>query len=164
METSLRLMHFLSLIYGLSLIILFSSGTSPSENEEPFLGREMAGRASFYGPKFHGKKTANGEKMDQFELTCAHKDLPFDTMLEVRYPKKGTKVIVRVNDRGPFIKGRIIDVSFAAAKVLKMIDDGVGTVEATIVGQGGKVLIETSNPFSKLLISNVLEDITGSLK
>ena len=112
----------------------------------PLLGTQITGRASFYGPKFHGKTTANGEKMDKFKLTCAHKTLPFDTMLEVTNLQNGKKVVVRVNDRGPFSGSRILDVSSAAADSLDMRHRGVVEVSAMVVGSEGKVYVSSIAP------------------
>ncbi|MDO5691977.1 MAG: septal ring lytic transglycosylase RlpA family protein [Pseudomonadota bacterium] len=82
-------------------------------------GRDLGrGVASWYGPGFHGRLTANGEKFDMHELTAAHKTLPFGTRVLVHNPRTGKEVVVRINDRGPFIKGRVIDLSKAAAKAL----------------------------------------------
>lgn len=89
--------------------------------------------ASFYGGKFHGRKTASGERFDKNALTCAHKSLPFDTVLIVTNPKNGKSVTVRVNDRGPFIRGRDVDLSYAAAKEIGMIQAGVIPVEVVII-------------------------------
>ncbi len=82
-------------------------------------GRDLQrGMASWYGPGFHGRLTANGERFDMNELTAAHKTLPFGTRVLVHNPRTGKEVVVRINDRGPFIKGRMIDLSKAAAKAL----------------------------------------------
>ncbi len=102
--------------------------------EELVLGNILVGKASYYGPRFHGKTTANGEKMDKFDLTCAHKTLPFGTMLEVTNLANGKSVIVRVNDRGPYSGSRIIDISLEAAKKIKMIDRGVQRVQVMTIG------------------------------
>ncbi|MCF8243043.1 MAG: septal ring lytic transglycosylase RlpA family protein [Melioribacteraceae bacterium] len=85
--------------------------------------------ASWYGPKFHGKVTANGEIYNQMALTAAHKSLPFGTMLRLTNEKNGKSVIVRINDRGPYIKGRQIDLSKAAAIELGAIERGVVKVK-----------------------------------
>jgi len=82
-------------------------------------------KSSFYGKKFHGRLTANGETFDMHSLTCAHRELPFGTILRVTNPKNSNSVIVRVNDRGPFIKGRSLDLSQGAALQLDMFEDGV---------------------------------------
>jgi rare lipoprotein A len=87
------------------------------------------GMASFYGKEFHGRKTASGETYDMWNFTCAHRTLPFGTQLRVTNLKNKISVVVRVNDRGPFTKGRIIDLSFAAAKKLNMLKDGVVKVK-----------------------------------
>lgn len=89
--------------------------------------------ASFYGDKFHGKKTASGEIYNMWDLTCAHKTLPFGTKLKVTNLKNKKSVVVRVNDRGPFVRGRIIDLSVAAAKKIDMLRDGVVKVKIKIV-------------------------------
>lgn len=82
-------------------------------------GRDLQrGMASWYGPGFHGRLTANGERFDMNELTAAHKTLPFGTRVLVHNPRTGKEVVVRINDRGPFIKGRMLDLSKAAAKAL----------------------------------------------
>lgn len=86
------------------------------------------GQASWYGPRFHGRRTASGERHDMYALTAAHKTLPFGTLVRVRSVMTGREVDVRINDRGPFVKGRVIDVSKAAAQVLGMMEDGVKDV------------------------------------
>lgn len=82
-------------------------------------------KASWYGPKFHGKVTANGEIYDQMAFTAAHKSLRFGTLLKLTNKKNGKSVIVRINDRGPYIPGRQLDVSKAVAMELGMIHRGV---------------------------------------
>lgn len=94
----------------------------------PAYGQQKV-KASFYAHKFHGRKTASGQPYHKDSLTCAHKTLPFGTMLKVRNPKNNKEVVVKVTDRGPFIKGRTLDLSYAAAKALNMIHHGVITVE-----------------------------------
>ncbi|MBI1937969.1 MAG: septal ring lytic transglycosylase RlpA family protein [Ignavibacteriales bacterium] len=81
--------------------------------------------ASWYGPKFHGKLTANGEIYNQMALTAAHKELPFGTFLRITNIRNGKSVVVRINDRGPFIEGRDIDLSKGTALALGMIQRGV---------------------------------------
>lgn len=95
------------------------------EMEERF---EIQGVASWYGPRFHGRKTASGVRFNKHALTCAHRTLPFGTVLEVLNPKNGKKVEVVVNDRGPYIRGRMIDLSYGAAKALDMVRSGHGPV------------------------------------
>ena len=100
---------------------------------KPIKGRKFRGIASYYAKDFHGKKTANGETFDMYGLTAAHKTLPFNTWLEVRNLSNGRTVIVRINDRGPFIPGRIIDLSYGAAREINMIKTGIQEVELTIL-------------------------------
>jgi rare lipoprotein A len=88
----------------------------------------QSGMGSYYGPKFHGKKTASGEKFNQNAMTAAHKTLPFGTRLKVTNMSNKRSVVVRVNDRGPFIRGRIVDVSTIAARQLGIVGRGVGRV------------------------------------
>lgn len=96
-------------------------------------GYTETGTASYYGREFHGKATASGEKFNMNDLTAAHRTLPFGTKVRVTNLGNGKNVVVRINDRGPFKEGRIIDLSYAAAKRLKMIDAGVARVEIEVV-------------------------------
>jgi rare lipoprotein A len=86
------------------------------------------GFASFYGRPHHGKRTASGERFDMRALTCAHRTLPFGTRVRVTDLESGRSVLVRVNDRGPFTEGRIVDLSLAAARALGMVERGVARV------------------------------------
>ena len=86
----------------------------------------QSGKASWYGPGFHGKKTANGERFNTNDLTAAHKTLPFGTKLRVTNERTGKSVVVRINDRGPYAHGRVIDLSKAAAQAVGI--EGVGEV------------------------------------
>lgn len=86
------------------------------------------GKASFYSKSFHGRKTASGERMHPDSLTCAHRTYPFGTMLRVYNPANGRNVLVRVTDRGPYVRGRIIDLSWRAAKELDILSSGVAMV------------------------------------
>jgi rare lipoprotein A len=86
-------------------------------------------KASWYGPKFHGKLTANGEIYDQMALTAAHKSLKFGTLLKVTNPKNGKSVIVRINDRGPYVGDRELDLSKGSAMKLGLIKRGVARVK-----------------------------------
>lgn len=94
------------------------------------------GLASWYGGHFQGRKTANGEIFDTNQLTAAHKSLPFGTIVQVKHKENGKTVQVRINDRGPFVEGRIIDLSRAAADALGLTAQGVAPVKLTIVRQG----------------------------
>lgn len=91
------------------------------------------GIASWYGPGFQGRRTSSGEIYDMFAMTAAHKTLPFGTVVKVVDLDTGKSVVVRINDRGPFIKGRIIDLSYAAAQKLGMVKKGLAKVGLKIV-------------------------------
>ena len=97
------------------------------DNGKPVV--EQVGEASFYGPGFHGKKTATGEKFDQNDKTAAHPTLPLGTKATVTNLDNGNSVDVQINDRGPYVKGRDIDLSKGAAKELGMTKDGVAPVQ-----------------------------------
>jgi rare lipoprotein A len=104
------------------------------EKKTAFDGRlYSSGEASFYGGKFHGRKTANGEIFDSLAYTAAHKSLPFNTKVRVENIKNGKSVVVRINDRGPFTKSRIIDLSVAAARDIDMIISGKADVDVYIL-------------------------------
>jgi len=94
-------------------------------------GFRQTGLASWYGLDFHGKKTSNGEIYNTYALTAAHKTLPMDTYVLVENLNNQKQVVVRINDRGPFVKGRIIDLSFNAAKKIGIIENGTGNVLIT---------------------------------
>ncbi len=123
------------LFVALNLVFLFSGRESVvyAQTSGSYSEFTEEGTASWYGPGFHGRKTANGERFDTNELTCAHKSLPFNTLLKVTNLENGRYTIVRVNDRGPYVRGRIIDLSNAAKNE---------------IGMGGlaKVRIETFEP------------------
>ena len=93
------------------------------------IGYKERGVASWYGKKFHGRKTSSGERYDMYAMTAAHKSLPLPTMVRVTNLNNGRSVIVKVNDRGPFVKNRIIDMSYAAAIELDMTGAGTALVE-----------------------------------
>jgi len=91
------------------------------------------GLASWYGPRFHGRRTANGERFNKFLLTAAHRTLPFNTRVRVTNLQNGRSVVVRINDRGPYVRGRIIDLSYGAARLLGMQARGVVLVKVEIL-------------------------------
>lgn len=128
-----------NLIVSCSSFVRFASGDSNTiinnnnnDNIE-FTGKLFKGKASYYANKFNGRKTANGEIFSNKKFTAAHRSLPFGTRVLVTNLKNGKSVIVRINDRGPFVKGRIIDLSRAAAKQLDMIHAGVAEVEVKVL-------------------------------
>ena len=93
----------------------------------------FSGKASWYGPGFHGRLTANGERYNQYALTAAHRSLAFGTRVRVTNINNGRSVVVRINDRGPFIRGRVIDLSTAAASNIGMINHGVVPVRVQVI-------------------------------
>jgi rare lipoprotein A len=102
------------------------------------IGWSEEGIASWYGPNFHGKYTSNGEIYNMYALTAAHKTLPMNTIVKVTNLNNGKSVIVRINDRGPFVKGRIIDLSYTAGKKIGLDRTGTAPVKITVIGFKGK--------------------------
>ncbi len=102
-------------------------------------GNIYRGIASWYGPNFHGKRTSNGEYYDMYAMTAAHKTLPMNTIVKVNNLLNGRSAIVRINDRGPFVKNRIIDLSYAAAKKLDIVATGTAPVKLEVLGFNGKI-------------------------
>ena len=94
------------------------------------------GISSFYGPKFHGKLTANGEIFDMYGVSAAHKEFPFNTVVRVTNEKNGKSLLIRINDRGPYIAGRILDCSFGAAKKLGFVGEGTAKVKIEVLEWG----------------------------
>mgnify|MGYP001028996698 FL=1 len=105
-----------------------------SRSIEPRIGATQVGVASWYGPGFHGNPTASGEVYDQYELTAAHPTLPLGTRVLVTNLENGRQVEVRINDRGPFVKGRVVDLSYAAGRSLGMTGAGTARVRLEVLG------------------------------
>jgi rare lipoprotein A len=120
------------------MLALLLCGCAGSRASRRSTGPCEKGQASWYGGHFHGRDTASGETYDKEAMTAAHPRLPFGTIVKVTNEKNGWSVNVRINDRGPFAKGRIIDVSEAAARQLGMIGDGVVPVSVRIVKKSKK--------------------------
>ena len=116
---------YILLLLILSLLVPLSS--SSSENYPQY------GNASWYGGKFHGRKTASGERFNKHEFTAAHRKLPFGTIVRVTNMRNGKEVYVRINDRGPFVKGRVLDLSLASAEALHFNRRGVIRVKIEII-------------------------------
>lgn len=98
------------------------------------VGDVFSGHASWYGSDFHGKSTSNGEGYDMYAMTAAHKTLPMNTVVRVTNMDNGQKTIVRINDRGPFVESRIIDLSFASAKEIGLMGKGSASVKLEVLG------------------------------
>ncbi|QKF67402.1 septal ring lytic transglycosylase [Arcobacter venerupis] len=103
------------------------------------IGDDFEGTASWYGPDFHSKKTSNGEIYDMYDMTAAHKTLPMNTVVRVDNLENGKSIIVRINDRGPFVRGRIIDLSNKAANEIDMVRKGTAKVKITVLGYNGEI-------------------------
>lgn len=118
----------LALAGCLALLAGCSTTSYDSDSEVSGRGYRAEGTASYYGKAHHGKRTASGERFNQNALTAAHRTLPFGTRVKVTNLANGRSVIVRINDRGPFGRGRIIDVSRKAAEQLNMLRTGTARV------------------------------------
>jgi rare lipoprotein A len=99
----------------------------------PGCARRNAGLASWYGPNYHGRITASGERYNMLGLTAAHRTLPFNTYVRVHNLVNGRSLVVRINDRGPFVHGRIIDLSYTAAKILNLPETGAMKVRLEVL-------------------------------
>jgi rare lipoprotein A len=117
---------------GCALLMALMAGCSSTPTSS-VSGHSDTGQASYYGNEFHGRKTANGERFDQGKLTAAHRTLPFGTRVKVTNTQNGKTVVVRVNDRGPFVKGRIIDLSSSAFKNIASLNAGVVPVRIQVI-------------------------------
>lgn len=128
---------FLLVILGLGAVLYQGCTTRPRPVDhfpDYPVGFVERGMASWYGPGFHGNKTANGERYDMYALTAAHRTLPLGSVAVVHSLTSGHHVKVRINDRGPFAKGRILDLSLAGARALGMTGNGTDRVELRVVG------------------------------
>lgn len=126
-----------TLIVGaLALTTLIGCGSARVPVADPTVqGRVERGLASYYADRYHGRRTASGEVYSMHAMTAAHRTLPFDTEVRVTHLESGKSIEVRINDRGPFVEGRIIDLSRRAAARLGMIDAGVASVAVEVLGR-----------------------------
>ena len=106
--------------FAAAITLLTMTGTSYADS---------VGMASYYGKEFSGRRTANGERFNPGGLTAAHRSLPFGTKLQVTNLRNGKKVVVRITDRGPFAKGRVLDLSYGAARAVGMVSSGTAKVK-----------------------------------
>lgn len=122
------------------------------------IGDDFTGIASWYGPDFHAKKTSNGETYNMYDMTAAHKTLPMNTVVRVDNLENGRATTVRINDRGPFVSGRIIDLSNKAAHQIDMVGKGTATVKITVLGYNGQInnnnISDISNKNETLTLNN----------
>ena len=134
-----------SLIMNLNCIILLLAVcvlASCSSARYQTRGDTGTGVATWYGQEFHGRTTASGERFNMYDLTCAHKELPFGSVLEVTNTANGKSVKCTVNDRGPFVPGRDLDLSYAAAKEIGLIGPGQARVKITYLGRDASYVKE----------------------
>lgn len=153
LSPGIRLTLLCSFIFLLYPLVLFEvtadAATQLPRTQSPYVidnkryypiptasGFSQGGLASWYGRDFHGRRTSNGEVYDMYSMTAAHKTLPMNTMLLVKNTHNGKSTVVRVNDRGPFVQGRIIDLSYTAAKKLDLTSSGVGEVKIVALSEG----------------------------
>lgn len=129
-------MVFLLLVTSSCGVVRRSSPPKAAE-EGAIIG---SGIASWYGPNFHGKLTANGERYNMNDFTAAHKTLPFNTVVRVDNVENGKSVVVRINDRGPYVANRIIDLSRKAAQQIDMIGNGTASVRLMVVREGDRAV------------------------
>lgn len=122
-------------VLWICLVLIIAWGCAPKREVKipPVTQRVEYGWASWYGKKFHGRRTSSGEVYNMYQLSAAHRTLPMGTRVMVTHLKNGRLVMVTINDRGPFVKGRIIDLSYAAAQVLGMVDEGLARVRVEVL-------------------------------
>ena len=132
----------------LAAVVPFAAACAggPPPATSPTLGWSETGIASWYGPGFQGNQTANGETYDMEAMTAAHKELPFNTRVQVENLDNGRTVEVRINDRGPFVDGRIIDLSRGAARQIDMIGSDLGFDLGTCGKDGQGVPVADAQP------------------
>lgn len=144
---------------ALAALVTFACATNQTKRVDVTPGTDdLHGVASWYGQEFAGRTTANGEIFDPMLLTAAHRTLPFNTVVDVKNPKTGQTVRVRINDRGPFVNNRLIDLSYAAAQQIGLIEPGSGDVDLAIVRVGNDreppapYVVEIRQPKEKIAI------------
>lgn len=131
---------FFPLLFLFAGTFLSSCGIVKTSVSEEARGVIASGTASWYGPDFHGKLTANGEVYNMNELTAAHRTLPFNTIVRVDNLDNNKSVVVRINDRGPYVGNRVIDLSRKAAEEIDMISSGTAPVRILLVEEGDRPL------------------------
>ena len=128
---------FLRISKGFLFVLFFFSlleySTVPARGDSNWVGYTESGKASYYATKFQSKKTANGELYDKAQKTAAHKKLPFGTIIKVTNTKNSKSVIVKINDRGPFVKDRIVDLLGSAFRSIADLDDGIIEVKIEVI-------------------------------
>ena len=151
LKTSSLQSSYIHLMLKIPSILLLICTFFPLNAFAQDLGYEKIGIASFYANSFYGRKTASGEKLKKTALTAAHKKFPFNTLVEVTNLANRKSVIVRINDRGPYRKGRVVDLSEAAAKKLNLKKIGLVRVKIKIVGFENELMLI---PYQKLSLES----------
>jgi rare lipoprotein A len=128
-----RPIHAVAALLLVSLVLLDGCARKISAHAPAPLGKTETGIASWYGVPYNGRRSANGEVYDMEKLTAAHRSLPFDTWVEVTNLANRKRVDVRITDRGPFVRGRIIDLSLAAAREIDMVQAGIVRVRIKVI-------------------------------
>ncbi len=124
----------------MALCVLLVLAACRSATDRVRIGWTERGEASWYGNPFHGQRTASGERYDMYLMTAAHRELPIGTVVEVTNLANDRRVQVRINDRGPFVRGRILDLSYSAATALDMVRTGTAEIELRVVEMGQQTL------------------------
>lgn len=137
-------------------VYLLVSLTNPSPDMMASLEKTQTGLASYYAAKFEGRKTYFGEIFNNREMTAAHPTLPYNTLIEVTNTANNKKVTVRINDRGPHTKSRVLDLSRSAAREIGMVASGVANVIVKVVGRDGLVL---HTPPQKTISASPLSEV-----
>ena len=122
-----------------SVPLVTKKNTKKKKNKKSSFNKSkkvFRGISSYYGPNFHGKLTANGEIFDMYGVTAAHKELPFNTTVRVINENNGKSILIRINDRGPYVNNRILDCSFGAAKKLGFVGEGTAPVKIEVIEWG----------------------------
>jgi rare lipoprotein A (peptidoglycan hydrolase) len=135
MKGGFMVKHIIGFIVIIFMIVLYNSKACRSEDIIlPIGGKVTSLVASWYGPNFQGMETASGETFDMYDYTCAHKDYPFGLWLKVTNTSNNETTFCLVNDRGPYVKGRDLDLSYAAAQEIQMVEQGVSEVRIEYIG------------------------------
>ncbi len=143
---------------GIALLAAVALAAACTSTRPPRPQPLERGHASWYGGKFHGRRTASGEVFDTHRLTAAHRTLPFGTLVEVRNLDNDRSVRVRINDRGPFVRGRVIDLSHAAAREIGMVGPGTARVELALVAEAdGAAEALAARPFYTVQLGAFVE-------
>jgi rare lipoprotein A len=165
-------MHYRPAVLKLLLLLLLTSCAAPQLRPQPWEDPSgQVGSASWYGVPYHGRRTSSGEVYDMYQLTAAHRDIPIGNWVEVTNLTNARSLTVRINDRGPFVEGRIIDLSYAAASLLGVTGPGVVPVRVRLSQgpQGGpgplrysvQVASFTSEPSAQVLKAELERKVPG---